>query len=131
MNIELSKETEALVAAAIAKGGFESVEAYLATVTSEFLKKSVPPIQESPADSDELDSDAKEERKRSWEEFEKPIDLDELARQQGIGPIQDSSSLRFDDWPEDDPLKTSCSGQRASMSQLAQVAFNEQGCRGY
>ena len=105
MNIELSKETEALVAAAVAKGRFESVEAYLATVTSEFLKKSVPPIQETSADSDELDTDAKGERKRSWEEFEKPIDLDELARQQGVGPIQDSSSLQFDDWPEDDTVE--------------------------
>ena len=104
MNIELSKETEALVAAAIAKGGFESIDAYLATVTSEFLKKSAPPIQETPPVSDELDSDAESERKRSWEEFEKPIDLDELARQQGVGPIQDATSLRFDDWPEDDTV---------------------------
>ena len=37
MNIEISKETEALVAAAMETGHFESVEAFLATVTSEFL----------------------------------------------------------------------------------------------
>lgn len=105
MNIELSKETESLVAAAVAKGRFESVEAFLTAVTSEFLKKSARPNQEAPTDSDELSSDAEEERKRSWEEFEKTIDLDELARQQGVGPIQDSSSLRFDDWPEDDTVE--------------------------
>jgi len=105
MNIELSKETEALVAAAVAKGRYESVEAFLTAVTSEFLEKSARPRQEPPTDSDELVSAPEEERKRSWEEFEKTIDLDELARQQGIGPIQDSSSLRFDDWPEDDTVE--------------------------
>lgn len=105
MSIELSKETEALVVAAVAKGRFESVEAFLTAITSEFLKKSARPRQETPVDSDELGTDAEEERKRSWEEFEKTIDLDELARQQGVGPIQDSSSLRFDDWPEDDTVE--------------------------
>ena len=105
MNIEISKETKALVVAAVAEGRFESVEAFLAAVTSEFLKKSAATQKKVPSDSDGLRSDADAERKQSWEEFEKPIDLDELARRQGVGPIKNSESLRFNDWPEDDRVE--------------------------
>jgi len=65
MSIELSKETEALVVAAVAKGRFESVEAFLTAVTSEYLKKNARSSQQAPVGSDNV----KEERERSWEEF--------------------------------------------------------------
>ena len=104
MNIEISKETQALVVAAVAEGHFESVEAFLAAVTSEFLNKKAR-SQGSHSAPNEPSSDAENERKQSWEEFEKPIDLDELARRQGVGPIKDSTSLKFDDWPEDDEVE--------------------------
>lgn len=105
MNIEISKETEALVAAAMETGHFESVEAFLATVTSEFLRQSARADLETPTDSDGPTSESDDRREQSWKEFRKPIDLEALAKEQGVEPITDPSSLKFEEWPEEDTVE--------------------------
>lgn len=105
MNIEISKETEALVAAAMETGHFESVEVFLATVTSEFLKQSAQSDLETSDGSAEPTLDTDDRREQSWKEFRKPIDLEALAKEQGVEPITDPSSLKFEEWPEEDTVE--------------------------
>lgn len=45
-----------------------------------------------------------EEIRRRSDAFKRGFELEELARQQGVGPIQDPDSLKANFWPEDESI---------------------------
>lgn len=96
MTIEISKATEALVQQATERGKFGTVEAFLSAVASDYLQSKTP---------EEERNVARSQREQSWKDFRKPLDLEALAKEQGVQPIAEPSDLKFDDWPEDDSVE--------------------------
>ncbi|TWT35169.1 hypothetical protein KOR34_00570 [Posidoniimonas corsicana] len=84
MQIEVSDETGNLVQTLLASGQFSSAGEFIAT-----MAKYAQRIQTLPRASD----------------LPEHVEADQLAQQQGVGPIADPEALRADFWPEGESVE--------------------------
>lgn len=91
MTIELTDRAKELAASEVNSGRFSSVEEFVEAAVQQYA---APP----PAAIDA-------HRKESWQTFDKPYDLASIASDQGVGPLGNAADLKFEDWPDDDPVE--------------------------
>ena len=82
MQIELSGEAEYLLKAALASGQFASAEEFVTKMAMQFSRT----ISEQRG------------------QLRKPVDIDTLASEQVVGPLQDYRDLKADFWNKDDSV---------------------------
>ncbi|MEO8165674.1 MAG: hypothetical protein ABI619_09790 [Betaproteobacteria bacterium] len=123
MNIELDAEIENAIREAVQSGRFKTTEAFFTVAATDLIARVQSEDEPSPTEAGEqlrsfrgkIDASVEEVLSSrhggsegtpadGWADFEKPLDLETLAREQNVEPIADPSSLKFDDWPEDDTV---------------------------
>jgi len=79
MQIEISNTTEKLLHAALASSDYQSADEFIAAMAMRVVGGEIP-------------------------QMPKHIDIDELAKQQGVGPINNFRDLKADFWPQDESV---------------------------
>ncbi len=96
MEISLSHQTEQDIIKLAENGDYVLMAQHLADAILAERPTVKPSLRERAVD--QLRKDAN--RQQSWQDFRKFKTAEEIAAEQGIGPIRDPNDLVFPDWPE-------------------------------
>lgn len=95
MEIPLSSQIEEDIMKSALAGDYVSVAKQLADAILSERPQITPSARNEPAD---------QLRKKSWREFHSCRSVEDIANEQGIGPVGNSDDLQFPDWPEDESV---------------------------
>ncbi|QDV81352.1 hypothetical protein [Planctomycetes bacterium TBK1r] len=100
MEISLSNQTEQDIIKLAEAGDYVSAAKQLADAILNERPKLKPSSREHAVE--QLRKDAY--RSQSWQEFNTFKSAEEIAEEQGIGPVQDADDLVFPHWPKDESV---------------------------